>query len=83
VAREISDEAVVRNFEGASPAFRAAYVAARFAEHLRGSYWVKDSSLAELQPLADELSDSPQTNELADLIRKAARLQKPQTREDW
>ena len=82
-SREIADEAVSRSFEGASPAFRTAYVAARFAEQLRKSYWVKDESLASLQPLADELPESQPTNELADLIRRAAKLQKPQAREDW
>lgn len=82
-SREIADEAVARSFEAASPAFRTAFVAARFAEHLRGSYWVRDESLASLQPLADELPESQPTNELADLIRKAAKLQKPRPREDW
>jgi Ca-activated chloride channel family protein len=82
-SREIADEAVARNFAQASPAFRTAFVAARFAEHLRKSYWVKDESVASLQPLADELPDSQPTNELADLIRKATRLIKPQVREDW
>jgi Ca-activated chloride channel family protein len=82
-SREIADEAVARSFEAASPAFRTAFVAARFAEHLRGSYWVRDEPLASLQPLADELPESQPTNELADLIRKAAKLQKPQPREDW
>ncbi|MBX7186152.1 MAG: von Willebrand factor type A domain-containing protein [Vicinamibacteria bacterium] len=82
-SREIADEAVARSFEAASPAFRTAYVAARFAEHLRKSYWVKDESLAALQPLADELPESPPANELADLIRRAARLVRPVVREDW
>ncbi len=82
-SREIADDAVARSFEAASPAFRTAFVAARFAEHLRGSYWVKDEPLASLQPLADELPESQPTNELADLIRKAAKLQKPRPREDW
>lgn len=82
-SREIADEAVARTFEAASPAFRTAYVAARFAEHLRKSYWVKDESLAVLQPLADGLPESQPANELADLIRRAAKLQKPQAREDW
>jgi Ca-activated chloride channel family protein len=72
--REIADEAVVRGFDQASPAFRTAFVAARFAEHLRQSIWVKDESLGSLQALADELPEAPQTNELTDLIRKAARL---------
>ncbi len=82
-SREIVDSEVARSFGQASPAFRAAYVAARFAEHLRKSYWVKDESLASLQPLADELPESQPANELADLIRRATRLIKPQIREDW
>ena len=82
-AREIADEAVVRSFDQATPAFRTAFVAARFAEHLRKSYWVKDESLASLQGLADELPDAQPASELADLIRKATRLQKAQIREDW
>ncbi len=75
-AREISDEAVSRAFGQASPAFRTAYVAARFAEHLRKSYWVKDERLSSLQPLADALPEAQETNELADLIRRATRLQR-------
>ena len=82
-SREIADEAVVRSFDKASPAFRTAYVAARFAEHLRKSTWVKDESLASLQTIADELPEATQTSELADLIRRAVKLQRPQTREDW
>lgn len=75
-AREISDEAIARNFGQASPAFRTAYVAARFAEHLRKSYWVKDEAMSSLQPIADELPETQETNELADLIRRATRLQR-------
>jgi len=82
-SREIADEAVSRSFDAASPAFRTAYVAARFAEHLRKSYWVKDEPLASLQPLADALPESQPTNELADLIRRATKLQEPRTREEW
>jgi Ca-activated chloride channel family protein len=82
-SREIADEGLSRSFRQASPGFRTAYVAARFAEHLRNSYWVRDQSLAALQPFADELPETPQTIELADLIRKASRLIRPQPREDW
>ena len=81
-ARRIEDEAMARNFSQASPAFRTAYVAARFAEHLRKSYWVKDEALSSLQPYADQLPEAQETNELADLIRRATRLQKPSVRED-
>ncbi len=82
-SREIVDAAITRTFDQATPAFRTAFVAARFAEHLRGSYWVKDQSLALLQPIADELPEGQPTSELADLIRKATRLQRPVVREDW
>jgi Ca-activated chloride channel family protein len=82
-SREIADEEMSRSFGQASPGFRTAYVAARFAEHLRNSYWVRDQSLAALQPFADELPETPQTTELAELIRKAARLIRPGAREDW
>jgi Ca-activated chloride channel family protein len=76
-ARDLEESALARSFDKATPAFRTAYVAARFAEHLRQSPWVKDESLASLQSLADELPESQPTNELADLIRKATRLLKP------
>lgn len=82
-SREIVDAAITRTFDQATPAFRTAYVAARFAEHLRGSYWVKDQSLALLQPIADDLPEGQPTSELADLIRKATRLQRPVAREEW
>ena len=82
VTRDIVDEAIVRNFGGATPAFQTAYVAARFAEHLRKSPWVREESLASLQPLADEL-ETPQANELSDLIRRASKLIRPVVREDW
>lgn len=82
VTRDIVDEAIVRNFGGATPAFQTAYVAARFAEHLRKSPWVREESLASLQSLADEL-ETPQANELSDLIRRASKLIRPVVREDW
>ncbi|MEO5762028.1 MAG: von Willebrand factor type A domain-containing protein, partial [Vicinamibacteria bacterium] len=82
-ARPIEDEAMARTFDQGSPAFRTAFVASRFAEHLRKSYWVKDESLTAVLNLAEELPETTQTNELTDLIRKATRLIKPQIREDW
>lgn len=81
-ARQIDDEAVARSFEQASPAFRTAFVAARFAEHLRGSYWVKDEPLSSVARLAEDLPDSQPANELADLIAKAVKLQRPKIPED-
>ncbi len=82
-SREIVDNEVARNFSQASPAFRTAFVAARFAEHLRGSYWVKDEALSSVERLARDLPESQPTNELADLVGRAMKLQRPQGREDW
>ena len=58
---------------------RAQTVAAEFAEILRGSYWAKESRLADLVPVADglaaEMPGDPVVRDLADMIRKAADLQ--------
>ena len=81
-AREIVDSAMANRFDQASPAFQTAFVAARFAEHLRHSYWVKDESLAAVARLANSVPDSIQKNELADLIARAVKLQGPRVIED-
>ncbi len=58
---------------------RTQAVAAEFAEILRGSYWAKESRLADLVPVADglvaEMPGDPLVRDLADMIRKAADLQ--------
>jgi Ca-activated chloride channel family protein len=58
---------------------RVQTVAAEFAEILRGSYWAKESRLADLVPVADglaaEMPGDPLVRDLADMIRKAADLQ--------
>lgn len=58
---------------------RVQVVAAEFAEILRGSYWAKESRLADLVPVADglaaEMPGDPLVRDLADMIRKAADLQ--------
>jgi len=58
---------------------RTQAVAAEFAEILRGSFWAKESRLADLVPVADglaaEMPGDPLVRDLAEMIRKAADLQ--------
>jgi Ca-activated chloride channel family protein len=65
---------------GAAPAdLQLSAVVARFAEHLRKSYWAKDEPLravlAEAEALPDGVRDVPANAELISLIRTAVRLQ--------
>ena len=57
---------------------RAQTLAAEFAEILRDSYWARESDLADLVPLADQLvkdlPGDPMVADLAAMIRKAADL---------
>jgi Ca-activated chloride channel family protein len=57
---------------------RVQTVVAEFAEILRGSYWAKGNTLAELVPVADalarELSGDQRVQDLARMIRQAADL---------
>ena len=67
------------DFASGSVCMRVQTVAAEFAEILRGSYWAKESRLADLVPVADglatEMPGDPLVRDLADMIRKAADLQ--------
>ncbi len=67
------------SFSQAPARYRLQAVVAEFAEILRGSFWAKESRLADLIPLADGLAQELQgdelVEELAGLIRKAADLQ--------
>ncbi len=58
-----------------APPTRLSYVAAAFAEKLRGSYWVRTLSWEQLHTLWEELDeplrDRPDVRELGSLIRKA------------
>lgn len=73
-SREILASHLSRTYADSSEAFQVSFVAARFAEHLRDSYWVRDESLGSVAALADELSDEGAVGELTDLVHKAARL---------
>jgi len=67
------------DFASGTVGMRAQAIAAEFAEILRGSYWAKESRLADLVPaaygLVAEMPDDPLIRDLADMIRKAADLQ--------
>ena len=64
---------------------RAQTVAAEFAEILRESYWARESDLADLIPLADQLvkdlPGDPTVEDLAAMIRKAADLKAAQEKD--
>jgi Ca-activated chloride channel family protein len=72
--REIRDADFVRSWEAASSAFHVSFVAARFAEHLRNSSYVRDETLRSVARLADRLPETVAASELSDLIHRAARL---------
>jgi Ca-activated chloride channel family protein len=58
---------------------RLAAVAAEFAEILRGSYWARGSSLADLAVIAGDLArelDDDDAAELAQMIGRAARIER-------
>jgi len=62
------------DFAGASPRLQVCYVAAYFAEVLRGSSYADEVRLRDLAALADmafHATDDPQVRELADLIRRS------------
>ncbi|WP_306818719.1 YfbK domain-containing protein [Archangium lipolyticum] len=68
----------------AAPPTRLSYVAAAFAEKLRGSYWVRPLSWSQLVSLWEEvgepLRDRPDVAELGSLIRKAQTLDRRKDR---
>jgi Ca-activated chloride channel homolog len=67
-------------YERAAPPTRLSYVAAAFAEKLRGSYWVRTLSWSQLvslwEGLDEPLRDRPDVRELGSLIRRAQGLDK-------
>jgi Ca-activated chloride channel family protein len=77
VSHAFYTDGLTSGYDDASRDFKLAVVAAEFAEILRGSYWAKGSTLADLYREASRLSESgstEQTSELLALIEKADRL---------
>jgi Ca-activated chloride channel family protein len=82
---EVGSEDLRDRFDAASPRFQVAVLAARFAEHLRGSYWVKGERLGDVVAAAERLPQhalrESQTSELLGLMRQAAALTATSSRE--
>ncbi len=79
LVEKVLPSSVLRSaYSRAAPPTRLSYVAAAFAEKLRGSYWVRTLSYAQLLSLWDELGqplrDRPEVRELGSLIVKAQAL---------
>jgi Ca-activated chloride channel family protein len=78
VAKSVSTEDSAGSFEKAAPSFRLAACVAEFAEVLRGSYWARGSTLAEVEKLAErcatEFDRRKDVAELASLVAKAHKL---------
>ncbi|NVJ20240.1 von Willebrand factor type A domain-containing protein [Myxococcus sp. AM011] len=72
------------SFARAEPTTRLAYVAAAFAEKLRGSYWTRpltyDALLELWQGVGVALKEREDVSELGDLIRKASALDQREDR---
>jgi Ca-activated chloride channel homolog len=84
LAREVEDSDVRDSFEAASPGFRVAAVMARFAEHLRQSYWLKGESLEDVLAVAERLPAralrDTESADVLDLMRQAVALSSPRGR---
>jgi Ca-activated chloride channel family protein len=69
-------------FASASPRFRLTALVARFAEHLRKSYWAKGERLQRIVDTAESLPpgllQEEQTREFLEMLRAAVRLQAPE-----
>jgi hypothetical protein len=77
-ALPITADVFAPSFDEADPSFRLSVVVARFAEHLRKSYWVKEEPLAdvvrEVERLPVGLRDTEPVAELIHLMHRAVRL---------
>ena len=84
LARDIQDSDLRGSFESASPGFRVTAVMARFAEHLRRSYWLKGESLEEVLAVAERLPSralrGSEAADLLELMRQAVALSSPRGR---
>lgn len=78
VQRRVTAGDLSRTFAAAAPRLRLDAVVAEFAEILRGSYWARDSRLADLvrpaREVARALPGDGRVRELAQLVHLAARL---------
>ncbi|MBU8895489.1 von Willebrand factor type A domain-containing protein [Corallococcus sp. M34] len=77
---QLPAEAMRSSYESAAPVTRLAYVAAAFAEKLRGSYWIRpltyDRLIVLWEGLGPALKDRPDVKTLGALIRTTRSLDK-------
>jgi Ca-activated chloride channel family protein len=82
LAHDLALSDFAKSWESAPRGLRLASVVAEFAEQLKGGYWAKGGSLADVsrraRELAAELSGQERVADLASLASRAASL-KPQT----
>jgi Ca-activated chloride channel family protein len=77
VQKDISFGDMCRSFDSARPEFQLAFVAAKFAESLKGTRYSDRYSLGDLSVMARSIAgdlDNEQARELADLIQRAGAL---------
>jgi Ca-activated chloride channel homolog len=78
LARNVEGADLEPRFDAASAGFRLAAVTARFAEHLRRSYWVRGERLDEVLDVAERLPThalrGAEASDLLDLMREAVAL---------
>jgi len=80
IEADFGSAALARRFADASPHFRLDAAVAEFAEILRGSYWAKESRLADVLPVARRAARDlreGEADEFASLVEKATRLGPP------
>ncbi len=76
-AKSLSTADLKATFEAASPAFQLASAVAQYAEILRGSFWAKNGDLKEVRQVLKGINlQTPQHEELLELVRQAIRLKK-------
>lgn len=76
-AESISTAALKERFEAATPAFQLAAAVAQYAEILRKSFWAKNGDLKEVRKVLKGINlQTPQHEELLELVRQAIRLKK-------
>ena len=76
-AESISTAALKERFEEATPVFQLAAAVAQYAEILRESFWAKNGDLEEVRKVLKGINlQTPQHEELLELVRQAIRLKK-------
>jgi Ca-activated chloride channel family protein len=84
VEKELVSGILRPSFADASPVARLGFVAASFAEKLRGSYWARALTWSRLQSLWEEIGEPvrsrPEVTELGQLVRQAAAIDRRRDR---